>query len=102
LQTIRSRIELYNVQNPANWYDAATPLATFWDPLVQGGYLQTEPINPLTPNPRVNDPRAVAAAAAAGGAWVWAEDPANPPWFTIYAIDQDGNLFSDPDTGRPY
>ena len=28
LQTIRSRIELYNVQNPANWYDAATPLAT--------------------------------------------------------------------------
>ncbi|MHC4787424.1 MAG: type II secretion system protein, partial [Planctomycetota bacterium] len=35
LQTVRAQIELYNVQNPATAFDAATPLATFWDPLVQ-------------------------------------------------------------------
>ena len=103
LQTIRSQIELYNVQNPATPYDAATlPGATFWDPLVQGNYLQTSPINPLT-DASVNDPTAVAAAVAPGGAWVWMESSAGDSWtLNVYAVDETGALFSDPDTGNPY
>jgi prepilin-type N-terminal cleavage/methylation domain-containing protein len=103
LQTIRSQIELYNVQNPATPYDAATPAdATFWDPLVQGNYLQTAPINPLT-DAAANDPSAVAAAAAVGGAWLWFESSAGDAWtLNVYAVDEAGNLFADPDTGNPY
>ena len=103
LQTIRSQIELYNVQNPATPYDAATALATFWDPLVQGNYLQAEPINPLTRKPSVNDASAVAAAPAVGGAWLWMESSPGDAWtFNLYAVDENGNLFSDPETGQPY
>jgi hypothetical protein len=103
LQTIRSQIELYNVQNPASPYDAATPAdATFWDPLVQGNYLQTAPLNPLT-DASTNDPTAVAAAPAAGGAWLWFESSAGDAWtLNVYAVDENGNLFADPDTGNPY
>ncbi len=87
LQTVRSQVELYNVQNPGNPYDAATPLATWWDGLVQGNYLQSEPKNPLTDS-ALDDPRAVAAAPAATGAWVWAEAVALSPWtLNIYAAD---------------
>jgi type II secretory pathway pseudopilin PulG len=103
LQTIRSQIELYNVQNPATPYDAATPLVTFWDPLVQGNYLQAEPINPLTATPAVNDPSGVAAAPIAGGAWLWMESSPGDTWtLNVYAVDELGGLFSDPDTGNPY
>jgi general secretion pathway protein G len=103
LQTIRSQIELYNVQNPATPYDPATPLATFWDPLVQGNYLQAEPINPLTANPAVNSPSGVAAAPAVGGAWLWMESSPGDAWtLNVYAVDENGALFSDPDTGNPY
>jgi prepilin-type N-terminal cleavage/methylation domain-containing protein len=104
LQTIRSQIELYNVQNPATPYDATTVAdATFWDPLVQGNYLQAAPLNPLTADPGVNDPTGVAAAPAPGGAWVWFESSAGDAWtLNVYAVDQDGNLFADPDTGNPY
>jgi general secretion pathway protein G len=111
LQTIRSQIELFNVQNPGDPYEAdgapdlggGPGLGTFFDALVQGNYLQAEPLNPLTPDPAVNDPTAVAAAAAVGGAWVWAESTPGETWtLNLYAVDQDGNMFSDPDTGNPY
>ncbi|MHC4305381.1 MAG: hypothetical protein ACYS15_10435 [Planctomycetota bacterium] len=111
LQTIRSQIELYNVRNPACPYDAGgaadgfggRSLEKFWDPLIQGGYLRAAPRNPLTPNPDGNDPTAVAVAAAVNGAWVWAEsDPDDSSTLNLYAVDEDGNLYSDPDTGRPY
>jgi type II secretory pathway pseudopilin PulG len=111
LQTVRSQIELYNVQNPGDPYDAdgapgglgGPGLGNFWAALIQGNYLQSEPINPLTPNPAVNDPTAVAAAAAPNGAWVWAESIPGEPWtLSIYAVGEDGNLYGDPDTGQPY
>jgi prepilin-type N-terminal cleavage/methylation domain-containing protein len=103
LQTIRSQIELYNVQNPATAYDAATGVADFWAPLVEGNYLQAEPINPLTPDPGTNPPTAVAADVAVGGAWVWfMSNPAETWTLNLYAVDMDGTLFSDPDTGVPY
>jgi prepilin-type N-terminal cleavage/methylation domain-containing protein len=106
LQTVRSQIELYNVQHPATPFDATVAApgdATFWDPLVQGNYLQSAPLNPLTDDPATNDPSAVAAAAAPGGAWIWFESSAGDPWtLNIYAVDELGNLFADPDTGNPY
>ena len=83
LQTLRSQIELYNVQNPANQYDATTPVATFWDPLVDNDYLTQEPKNPMQDNSTT-----VAAAAAEGVGWVWDGD-------LIQAVGTDNLLFAD-------
>ena len=95
LQTIRSQIELYNVQNPATAYDAATAPGTFWDPLVQNDYLMTPPKNPLQ-----NSSNTVAAAPGAGVGWVWMEATAGSPWtLNVYAVDLTGALFSDPVSG---
>jgi general secretion pathway protein G len=105
LATVRSQIELYNVQNPASPYDATVVAPgdeTFWDPLVQGNYLQTAPQNPLT-DKSANNPSAVSAAPAVGGAWVWFESSPGDSWtLMVYAVDENGNLFTDPDTGVPY
>ncbi len=43
LQTIRSQIELHNVQNPATAYDAAAAVGTFWDRLVQNRHYVGRP-----------------------------------------------------------
>ncbi len=99
LQTIRSQIELYNVQNPATPYDdSVVPGATFWDALVQNDYLQTPPKNPLQ-----NNSNTVGAAAAAGTGWVWMEAAAGDPWtLNVYAVDLAGGLFIDPVSGDPW
>ncbi len=89
LQTIRSQIELYNVQNPATPYDAATGMVGFWDPLIQNNYLQTMPKNPLQ-----NGATSVAAAPAATVGWVWAESSPGDTWtLNLYSVDEDGNYF---------
>ena len=91
LQTVRSQIELYNVQNPATAYNSATAFATFWDPLVQNDYLMTAPKNPFQ-----NSATAVGAAAAAGTGWVWAESSPGDAWtLNLYAVDVAGALFAD-------
>ena len=48
LQTIRSQIELYNVQLPGLTYSgrAGSDDATFWNDLVNNDYLQQAPRNP--------------------------------------------------------
>ncbi len=98
LQTIRSQIELYNVQNPATAFDAATPVGPFWDALVQNDYLQTPPKNPLQ-----NNSNTVGAAAAVGTGWVWMEGSAGDPWtLNVYAVDLTGALFTDPVSGDPW
>lgn len=68
LQTIRSQIELFKVQNPAStdYQPGDATDATFWDPLVTGDYLQQAPKNPMQ-----NNSTTVAAAAAAGVGWVF-------------------------------
>ena len=92
LQTIRSQIELHNVQWPAQSYaDFPPPFATFWDPLVigdplidpdyTGDYLQSPPSNPLQ-----SGSQTVAAAPAAGVGWVWTD--ANGWGVSVYAVDQ--------------
>ncbi|MEE8459898.1 MAG: prepilin-type N-terminal cleavage/methylation domain-containing protein, partial [Phycisphaerales bacterium] len=82
LQTIRSQIELYNVQNPADAYDAGTALGDFWSHLIENNYLQTLPKNPLQ-----NGSTSVAGAPAAGVGWVWAESSAGDTWtLNIYSV----------------
>ncbi len=89
LQTLRSQIELFNIQNPATAYTAAEPVATFWDNLLFGNYLQTEPRNPMQ-----NNSTAVAAGVpAVGSGWVWFESVGGATWsLGFYAVDVNGNL----------
>ena len=94
LQTIRSQIELYNVQNPATAYDAATAVGTFWDPLVQNDYLMTAPKNPLQ-----NNSNTVADTAGAGVGWTWQMIGGDAWTLNVYAVDLTGALFSDPVSG---
>ncbi|MHC4785568.1 MAG: type II secretion system protein [Planctomycetota bacterium] len=104
LESIRSQMLLYNVQNPATPYDATTPVGpTFWDPLIRGGYLHVAPMNDFQNNSTI-----VGATPAMGTGWVWAprydmvlaDDEF--PYYVIYAVDENGNLYSHPDTGHPY
>ncbi len=102
LQTLRSQIELHNVQWPLQSYDGPNvpPFATFWDPLLigdvlvdpdyDGDYLQSPPRNPM-----MNGSSAVAAAVGGGVGWIWA-DPNG--WGTsIYAPNQLDTDFLDLD-----
>ncbi len=98
LQTIRSQIELYNVQNPATAFDDATAVGTFWDPLVQNDYIMTPPKNPLQ-----NNAITVGPAPLAGVGWVWTEATAGDPWtLNVYAVDLAGAMFLDPASGDPW
>ncbi len=104
LQTIRSQIELFNVQNPATAYDDLTAVATFWmgpngdDGLIPMEYLQTPPKNPLQ-----NNSNTVGVVAADGTGWVWMEASAGDPWtLNVYAVDLTGALFTDPVSGDPW
>ena len=97
LQTLRSQIELYNVQNPADAYDALTAVAGFWDPLIQGNYLQTWPKNPLQ-----NNSTSVGGAPLAGVGWVWSTLPSGDPWtLNIYSVDENDAWFDGDGDGQP-
>ncbi len=103
LQTIRSQIELYSVQNPETRYDATTPVGpAFWDPLVRGYYLQTAPKNPFQ-----NHSTVVGAIPAMGTGWVWAPradmEHADDrlPFYGLYAVDERGNLYDGDQDGLP-
>ena len=88
LQTIRSQVELHNVQNPTTLFDPMNPPVGGepWSALVNNNYLQSPPKNPFTPS--ANDDTDVALAPADGGAWVWSNF--NGWGTTIYAVNVDG------------
>ncbi len=94
LQTIRSQIELHDVQNPATVFDATTG----WDPLVQNDYLQTEPRNPLSGNPGLG------AALVATNGWQWTTNAAGDAWTTsVYPLNAGGTAVAYVDSnGDPY
>ena len=102
LQTIRSQIELYNVQNPSFAFDDVTPTpddGSFWDPLLEGNYLQSMPKNPLQ-----NSSTSVSDAPNGGVGWIWSEAPApfDGAWtLNLYAVDADGDWFDGDEDGRP-
>ena len=88
LQTLRSQIELHDIQWPLTPFD---PLLTQWDQLMAGDYLQMEPKNPM-----MNGSATVANNWGTGNGWLWVE--ANPPWgINIYAPNQDDTGFLDLD-----
>jgi len=91
LQTIRSQIELYNVQHPADKYGGINmpAMADFWAPLIEHNYLQTYPKNPLQ-----NGLTNVAAAPADDVAWVWSITDGGGDWtLNLYAVDELGGWF---------
>lgn len=92
LQTLRSQIELHNIQNPLTPFNPLIPGgAAAWDQLMVGDYLQMEPKNPM-----MNGSTAVAAAVGLGVGWIWTE--ANPGWgINIYAPNQAETGFLDLD-----
>ncbi len=91
LQTIRSQIELYNIQNPATAYDGLTPLATFWDPLLQGNYLHSEPKNPMQ-----NGSTLVGDEADDDFGWAWYRAVGGASWsLGFYAVDVNGVLLGE-------
>ena len=98
LHTIRSQLELYNVQNPATQYDETTVTdGTFWLPLLNGNFLETPPGNPLQ-----NNSTFVGAGPATGIGWVWAESSAGEPWtLNLYAVDGNGGWFDGNGDGKP-
>ena len=95
LQTIRSQIELHNVQNPSAMFDPlAQPATQEWDQLVLNDYLQSPPKNPLQDGSTV-----VAAVPAMGVGWTWS-DPLGYGT-SIYAVDADGADFDGDGDGNP-
>ena len=94
LQTIRSQIELYNIQNGANGYGPQTDVQTFWTPLVDGRYLLAQPKNQLQNSTKVGQ------RPGPGIGWVWAEKtPGDPSTLGFYAVDEKGQWF---DESAPY
>lgn len=94
LQTMRSQIELYRIQDPmgyAAWDPIAAAAGTEWDVLIQGDYLQSAPRNPIT------NASSVAAAAAVGLGWVWRDkDGAGPSLlFNLFGVDELGAEFDE-------
>ena len=94
LQTLRSQIELFRIQDPVNynlWDPIVAAAGAKWDPLIAADYLQGEPRNPITGS------SSVAAAPAAGGGWVWRDkDGAGPSLlFNIYGVNALGTEFDE-------
>jgi len=94
LQTLRSQIELFRVQDPvgyAAWDPLTAAAGTEWDPLIAGDYLQNAPRNPITGT------STVVAAAAAGEGWVWRDkDGAGASiLFNIFGVDEVGAEFDE-------
>ncbi|MCH7571294.1 MAG: prepilin-type N-terminal cleavage/methylation domain-containing protein [Planctomycetes bacterium] len=94
LQTMRSQIELFRIQDVVA-YNAWDPIlaapGTEWDPLISGDYLQAAPRNPIT------NASTVAAAPAVDLGWVWRDkDGAGPSLlFNLYGVDEFGAEFDE-------
>ena len=94
LQTMRSQIELFRIQDVVA-YNAWDPIAaapgTEWDPLISGDYLQAAPRNPIT------NESTVEAAPRVDLGWVWRDkDGAGPSLlFNLYGVDETGLEFDE-------
>lgn len=94
LQTMRSQIELFRIQDVVA-YNAWDPIAaapgTEWDPLISGDYLQAAPRNPIT------NESTVEAAPRVDLGWVWRDkDGAGPSiLFNLYGVDELGFEFDE-------
>ncbi len=94
LQTMRSQIELFRIQDVVNynlWDPIAAAAGTEWDPLISGDYLQAAPRNPIT------NASTVAGGPAVGLGWVWRDkDGAGPSLlFNLFGVDELGAEFDE-------
>ena len=87
LQTARAQIELFKFQEGGL---PTTNDLIDWDLLINGNYLHSEPVNPLT------ESSSVAAAAGAGVGWVWDDDAEK-----LYGVNSAGELVEDDDDWVP-
>ena len=83
LQTLRGQIELYYAQN-AEYPDL---VADGWTDVIDGDYLMAAPTNSL------QSASTVAAAAADGVGWVWAEQAGISTSMVLTAVAADGTDF---------
>jgi hypothetical protein len=96
LQIVRSQIELYNRQNPASPRDRDTDRETFWDALIDGGYLAVAPKNLLQ-----SESSMVSDGPEPGIGWIWAErSPGKPETLNLYAVDENGDWFVEDSSDR--
>ncbi len=95
LQTMRSQIELFRIQDVVNynlWDPIAAAPGSEWDLLISGDYLQAAPRNPIT------NASTVAGAPALGLGWVWRDkDGAAGPslLFNLFGVDELGLEFDE-------
>ncbi len=92
LQTVRSQIEVYNVQNPATLF-APGAVGVEWDHLLLNDYLQSPPKNPFQ-----NGASTVGNGKGPTG-WAWADPMGRGT--SIYAIDVDDDYFDGDGDGDP-
>jgi prepilin-type N-terminal cleavage/methylation domain-containing protein len=90
LRTLRGQIALYD----ATYSDTFDPLTNQWDQLVANDLIFQAPRNPL------QSADVVAAVAAAGVGWVWAD--LSGFGVDLYLVDSGGAVALNPDTGDPY
>jgi type II secretion system protein G len=84
LQTLRSQIELYRVKNGGVTSDLINQQ---WADLVDGDYIQQDPVNPF------NDSTTVAAAPGADVGWMW--DGSDLTACDPDDVEQDGDMIFD-------
>lgn len=94
LQTMRSQIELFRIQDVVAynaWDPILAAVGTEWDPLISGDYLQAAPRNPIT------NESTVEAAPRVDLGWVWRDkDGAGPSiLFNLYGVDEFGFEFDE-------
>ena len=94
LQTMRSQIELFRIQDVVAynaWDPIAAAVGAEWDPLISGDYLQAAPRNPIT------NASTVEAAPRVDLGWVWRDkDGAGPSiLFNLYGVDETGLEFDE-------
>lgn len=89
LQTIRGQIELYRAQRGED----PDLLVSGWTDLIENDYLMNTPENPLQSSSDI------VATATDGAGWVWRNKSTTNTTKALYAIDAEGDEFSEDGSG---
>ena len=92
LQTLRSQIELFRVQDPIG-YAAFDPITDGWTDMIDQDYLQSDPRNPITGSSALVALPPGAPTTTLG--WVWRQKTGLSTLMNIYGIDEDGDEFDE-------
>lgn len=81
IRTLENQLELYRARNNGSY---PTSFDTFWDVLIDDGYIKTAPKNPFF------DGDQTSISAGADSAWTWAADPDTGVFsLTAFGFDVD-------------